>query len=225
MSTARYQIFDFPPDWSSKVTLKYRFNSSVFITEQYAEQRKPLKSLPCTNLDYTILAESEGPQILDYLRASLNSIMFVPIWTEPIITTDTDSNLRHIDCQDVSSFFNLQLLAQYLVLIDRRGTVPPALSTIRALGSDSIDIVPIAWDYDPRYTLIYPAMLAILESFKKVSLTTEAEEYQVSFKEYSPGVLNVVDTLRVIQSKDDATTVWEEAGTPDNQTELIGIVN
>ena len=190
MSIQRYQIFDYAPDWSNGVEMKYSFNTGVYKSEQYKEQRKPMKALPCTNQSFTVLADQNNPEMIDVLRASLNKVLFVPIWTEPVQSTssvDNHDGTITFQVPSLSIHFNFSNLCQYAIIVNTFGEQPSVLSQIMGYDSRGLILKPVVGSWDVYHSLIYPAMYAILDSIKDVSLTTEIGELQLSFNEFTPG--------------------------------------
>lgn len=188
----RYQIFDFAPNWADGVSMKYSFNTSVYMTEHYKEQRKPLRLRPWLNMKYNVMVDLTAPRAIDFLRAALNSIMFVPVWTEPLkIIGSSGATTWEVDIltEDNTNLFCLYNLVMLLVLIDRTGARNPTIVGISSRSSGSVGIVfnvENEWTIDSN-TMAFPAMLMMLDSMKKISYTPSLEEVQVSFRDYVYG--------------------------------------
>lgn len=188
-----YQVFDFPPEWSSGVSMKYAFNTSVYVTEHYKEQRKPLRLRPWVEMNYNVLVDHTAPRAIDFLRAALNSILYVPIWTEvPKILGGERYEPLSVDIltEDTSDFFCLNHLVNMVILIDRIGARASTVMKIHALTANKISVIFNSvdeWTIDNN-TLVYPARLMILDSMRKISFTPSLEEVQVGFKDYVDGL-------------------------------------
>jgi hypothetical protein len=186
----RYQAFDFSPNWISGVAMKYAFNTGIFTSEQYKEQRKPLRLRPMVSMGYDILVDNAAKAI-DLLRACLNSKDFVPIWPESIDIISSgggDPESVTINTEPLANFFCLNNLVNHIILIDRNNAVNPAIGKIINIFSDSINVnlSPVDWQFNAN-TLLYPAREMILSSVRKSSITTSLEGITVSFDDYIDG--------------------------------------
>jgi hypothetical protein len=185
----RYQLFDIFPNWITGVGMKYAFNTGMFTSEQYKEQRKPLRLRPAVSMSYNILADNAA-KAMDLLRACLNSKDFVPIWPEQIDIVSADGTIGYINIttEPLANFFCLNNLVNHVALINRNNAVEPVIAEINNIESNSIAIhLETEWTFDAN-TLLYPAREMILASVQKQSITTELENVNVEFKDYVDGL-------------------------------------
>lgn len=192
------QIFIYPPNWIEGVDVKYSFNTSIFTSEHYKEQRKPLRSWPLFEMSYNILTGDRylAPQIINFLRANLSTIFYVPIWVEPI-QNFTDFTYQELSAvatteDDLLKKFCLCNLIDYVICFDVNYNREPQVMSVLTSGITEHTIEmqfssPYQWT-DIAGTIIYPAKQMILDSFDKASLTPSFEEIPVSFKEYVTGL-------------------------------------
>jgi hypothetical protein len=187
----RYQLFDVSPNWITSVNMKYAFNTGIFTSEQYKEQRKPLRLRPEVSMSYNILAD-DAAKAMDLLRACLNSKDYVPIWPEQIdiIGINDIETCYQILTEPLANFFCLQNLVNHVMLIDRNNAQEPMLLEILDMGADWINVPNdvAGWTYNAN-TLFYPAREMILSSVQKSSITTELETVNVEFKDYVDGLV------------------------------------
>ena len=113
-----------------------------------------------------MLAGRQAPELWDYLRASLNGVLYVPIWTEPIIPATQSDNWRTITTTtDFSGYFNLIRLTRQLILTDTTQANDPGLLMFEAIDSPTEILTGANAAYAGAIanTVIYPAFPAILE--------------------------------------------------------------
>lgn len=186
MTIQPYQIFGFTPNWAEGISIKYAFNTAIVASERYKEQRKPLRSFPNTSLSCTFLNDVNGNKIGNYLQAALKSIVYVPIYSEPMRTTTTGTGNTTLAVGSILNFFNLKFLTRYVVLIDNAGISSPAVAELVSVGSTTIVIGANTWTFNSR-TVIFPAMLAILDSVSKTIETQTLYGYSCTFTSYTDG--------------------------------------
>ena len=159
MTLQQYQIFDFPPNWADAISVKYRFDTALFASEHYREQRKALKALPCIDMSFNVLADTRAPEIWDWLRASLNAPLYVPMWTEPLIpAAATGGPWTSVVTQDFSGCYYFNNLTRFVIFIDRTQATAPQLATLGAIsGTTGFAVGANTWTAPLANTIIYPA--------------------------------------------------------------------
>lgn len=190
MTIQPYQIFGFMPQWASGIEMKYRFNTAIFTSEQYLEQRKPLKNIPALEQSFSLLLDYESANVLDFLRAGLNSIMYVPAWHEEmkvLSATELLPNQFVIDTPDTLNFFCWRNYCNRVIVIDRSDAFIPVIGDVQVKGDDTLTaLLSDAWTFDGN-TAVFPALEMLLDSFEKTGSTATLDEYRITFKKFITG--------------------------------------
>lgn len=188
MTIQPWQIFGFRHNWVSSVNTSYAFNTAIAASERYKEQRRPLRASPNISQSAELLVEQEvSARVFDYLRACRTSIMYVPLFCEPLEVSSSGTGLTTINVSATANHWYLNNMARYLVVIDKTGTQAPALLTLSSVGATSVTVAANSFVYAANTCIIFPAFEGIINSFRKTFETPSLSAYQVDFSSYTSG--------------------------------------
>ena len=191
--------FPFLPEWSSGIVLRYGFQTSIFESKAYVEQRSACARFALREMEVKFLNKTpEATKIINALIAKVGSIMLVPIYTECFKTTMTGSLLSLVSITgiDIEHLFNLRVgnVVTGAVANDVGGLVVMDRLSIEAVKAYDIDTLTntsvllseaIADDIDAENALFFPALNCYLESYSSTDISRTLKEFSFIFKEKS----------------------------------------
>jgi len=196
MSHVAPDIFGFMPNWADGVQLTYSLNTVLTAAERYKEQRKPLRAAPNVNESFELLVDQKSNQVIDYLRYSLQTPMWVPIFPEQLVAEQDGQGLTFIATSGnipTETLWYLRNMARYVIMIDKEGDQPPALVELTGLGSFAVLLADNDYVVTAGCTMIFPAMDAILSSVVKTFETPYLAGYSLEFDSYTSGQDKSID--------------------------------
>ena len=178
--------FYFEPNWASEVNFSYTFNTAMGSSQQrFGEQRRAILEWPKRNQKANFLLDAvENNEITNLLSYAHDQILGVPIYHERFRTTTALLGATTIEIvEDISEYWNLQNLTEFLLLIDR-GSGEAAVKEISSINGQDIELVyAIASDLAAGDTVIFPLFLGYTEQVKPRNVTPNIVELELEFKE------------------------------------------
>ena len=137
-------------NWGGGFSVKYKFVTPIFISEQGKEQRTALRSLPTREISYSCL-ETAGitEKLINDLRSSSFHALDIPIYCERIKTTNTGSlqGLNKVDTENTAKLYNYRNLCGGVILVDRLGVLEPEILQLCTVSTG------VKYIYDTYFTL------------------------------------------------------------------------
>lgn len=175
-------------NWGGPVSLRYRFQTPLFIAQGGKEQRSALRSEPERGISFQFLEQTlEATKLFNRLVALLNSEVLVPIYPEQFACTNTGSlaGVSVITSDDIEHCYNLQKIACGLYVYDTTGAVEPTIHAIASVAATQVDLTgdPIVGAIDASVALFFPAVPCVLEKVEKKDVTDALSEIDLEFSE------------------------------------------
>jgi len=175
-----YQIFNQTPDWSGGIQLRYSYLTTLTASQRYLEQRKAMRDIPLRSESFSIYLDLKAPEIFNYIIACLQKVMLVPIFSEVIKNFTTGVDATTLLTNDISKYFNIQTMPANVLIVgagwqEVRWCVP---------GPSSIDVTPKIDQELLGNEIIYPLILAKLNSLSKTFESEKRDTYKLEFDEF-----------------------------------------
>jgi len=177
-------------NWGESIELKYNFVTAIASTRKLVEQRKSLLGTVKRQIRAFIVGYArEHARIEHYLKSVQASQIYVPIYTEPIRPLGNGSiqGVNSISVDDVSKYYNLRNLTNYVAVIDERDD--PITPEIHPLASASENYISIGGsgiyrNFLRQVTTFYPLMLSMLTSKSFTDHADDKTVCELTFTEY-----------------------------------------
>lgn len=161
-------ILDTFPNWTSGMSLKYEFGTTIRIADNRKEQRALIQGRPAREVSFSVLEDApESVKMVNTLLSSARTEICVPILSEEFGCTATGdlNGLSAITANRALEFlYNLQAYRGAVILYDKSGTNEPEMLTMGGAPSgDTISIDPIVGHTEGKYARFFPAMVGYLD--------------------------------------------------------------
>ena len=180
-------ILGFEPNWAGGVELDYAFSTVVSQARLKSEQRKALTARPLrVQRCEFLLQEGEYAQLLNWMRYYGSAYMLVPIYVEPIVSTDTVDlqGLSIINTENTQYFKNLHAYQGGAVIVDVRNTTKVEQLDVNVVSNTSITLsTPIAGSFPGGSSNVYSIMRAYINERDFRHLSEGLTVASVTFQE------------------------------------------
>lgn len=179
------------PEWGNGVNTAYAFQTVMFSTERFLEQRRPLMDRPMRTLSARYLLESMQAQRF-FVSACYghDKVFGVPIYNEmmgvqAISTLSPTVTLR--STTPTTNLYSLNTYATHCAIVDHAN----AMVEVKEISSKATGSITFANNvtktFNANTTAIYPIFFGMLRSVRFNSETDSIDSVDVDFTEYSNG--------------------------------------
>ena len=186
----RVNAFPAEPDWDRRVRVEIIFETVVErIPRYFTEQRRPMREDPYRRI--SIQATAKGlfdQQLKQLLTYSHDKVFGVPIYGEHCYPSASFNGSTTINLSDTTDkLWNLNNLCTYVIIIDH-STFLTEIKEIDTVNSTSIELVrAVEETFDYNRVIVYPMIIATLDSVRTSPHTDDLESFSVAFTEYEIG--------------------------------------
>ena len=177
----------YAPNWENGINLSYTFETAQFVSEQSAEQRRPLQSRErrIMEVDY-LLDGTEAQQMMYDLAHGKDKVFGVPIYPETLIVSGFGYQLLSV--VNALDYWNLNNYADYIFLFE---PVSRLYETVELAGlGDTVIVLEyvLQESFTANKTYVYPLFFGYLTTEPVLEPYTD-QLYTVSltFAEYLDG--------------------------------------
>ena len=157
--------FSFAPDYSTQVTLRYKYLTKVFSSYGYCEQRVPAVEVPKISESFTVTEEAKNLSSL-----ILSSAYIVPIFPAVIYGTKTATN-------KINMSTSLTFFSNIIYLVDSTGVY----GEIASISGTEITLTSAWTGQTSGY--FYPAFLGRATSIDKDIVWNNLLRLSLTFEE------------------------------------------
>lgn len=180
-------LFRWLPDWSEPVVMSYRYDTVITHTDHHVEQRRARWSVAKRAITFRVWLDEQARGIEHWLRVKHGTIIFVPVWQEPL-TIETEGSLAGVSSLTLSSIankHNARHLSTYFALIDRSGVIDPEVLTASAIADTTLTLESaITGAHTAAGSYLFPAMCAYFEQPRLNDVTAHVVEHALTFREW-----------------------------------------
>ena len=180
-------LFDFEPNWNCEPKVTYSFLTVIAKAKLMTEQRKALLPAIKRSESFTVDIAVNAARVQNVLQAGNSVPFYLPIFTEALIPTATGNlnALTTITVQSFSSYYNLNNLTTYLMLIDLTRTEISEIVTVGSLVNPDLNLTTgVVGTFPAKTTVIYPIMFAACNNKQITDITDKVISYDLNFTEF-----------------------------------------
>lgn len=178
--------FKFDHDWAEDFTITYGYESAIYKTEKFSEQRRPLRSKCWRELDVLVVNSGFGAgRIFNILEYGKDKLFGVPVYNEPmypeiLISGEYTATLKN----STADLYNLNELSEYVIVLDAL-TYKAEIKKIDTISDYEIEFVnSISNDFATGRTVIYPCLIATITNSSYASYNDELTATKITFGEF-----------------------------------------
>lgn len=175
----------FEPNWGSKVQMDFIFETVLYQTERYNEQRRPLQSLPRRGEHFTIDEKDLTAQrFMNSVIYGKDKIYGVPIFNEIFHPTNATVGDTVINtASNIEKLWNLNNSCSYVMFFDFVSSAYE-VKEISVVGTNSITLTDaLVKTFTIGNTVLYPIFLCYLDSVRWRGKKDDFDSVDVYFLE------------------------------------------
>jgi len=173
-------------NWADVFSVLYGFETLVTISKKLHEQRAQV--LPEMRRMVTISLLERNPYLRNYLKRALNTVIAIPISSEPILLNMTGSlqGLSSLTAaSEVEYYYNLRHLTDIMAIIN--GTSVEVRQVLSVSGKTISLDKGIVNNWNAEDVICYPLMTGFIEALKFDDYTAEVWKSNLQINEYCYG--------------------------------------
>jgi hypothetical protein len=172
------------PNWARGVDIRYDFQTVMFETERFVEQRRPMMDEPTRTLSASYLLRNDaGREFFHAVMYAHDKVFAVPIYNELLVCSNIPNGGTTITTTTATTnMYNLNNLCTYVAIADHAAN-ETEVKEIDSIGANSIVVdSAIAGTFDVNTARVYPIVVGLVS---RADITEETEEYSVVRVEYA----------------------------------------
>lgn len=177
------------PNWGPGIQINYSFETAMFQTPRFREQRRPLMDTPYRQAYLRYLSyDTEAHRFFYVLAYGHDKIFGVPIYNEMMRASDIPNGGTVITTTTATTdMYNLNNLCSHIAIVDHNNNLSE-IKEFSSIGTNSITVSQaITGTYNVNTTLIYPVFFASVTSLQKSHATDDVETIEIEFGEFNDG--------------------------------------
>lgn len=183
----RIEAWLYDPDWSDKIKFSYTFNTAIFRSRRFIEQRRPMQgALRQMELRMTYSADKQR-QVHNDILGFTKKVLGIPIYTEGLTPTTSPMLGQTIITvsETISNLWNLSI-AKFVLIKD---LVDASISEIKEIASLNTGTKQITFtnavgkSFVSASTVIYPIFVGILGQHSPVYKSDDILQQTMVFDE------------------------------------------
>ena len=177
------------PDWDKTIRLSGTFETVIFQTERFVEQRRPLIDAPERTLSASfLLTGDQGKEFYHQLLYAHDKVFGVPIYNELMLATSIPNGGTVITLStDTTYLYHLNNLCDHIAIIDHRNSLCE-IKTIDSIAANSITVTQeIDGTFNANTAYVYPVFMGIVTRYDEAEHTEEHATLTIEFREYTSG--------------------------------------
>lgn len=185
IEATRVITLPFEPDWFKNVKFEMKFETVIFQTERYYEQRRSLSNRPKRLESFTISESGYLAEKFFYIiQRGKDKIFGVPIFFEVFQLLNATQGQTVLNTNgNIDKFWNLNNLCNFVMLIDIE-TYNVELKEITAVGVSSVTCKnPLVNTFDINKTWVYSIFLGVIGAVGWKNATTKHDSSNIVFTE------------------------------------------
>ena len=177
------------PSWDEELSISYRFQTTIFDTQRFVEQRRPLYETVQRDASLTVKIDRiVDQQLLHTLMYGHDKVFGIPIYTEKMSATDIPQGGSTITLSaDNSDLWNLNNIGGFIAIIDHYNWMGEIKAIDSITSTTIVTATNISKNFDEDTTYIYPVFFGTI---KNVSITSEndlVDRIPITFEEFTGG--------------------------------------
>lgn len=174
------------PNWESGIKNEYEFQTVMFNTEYFREQRRALQDKSNRKIGFTFnLDELENHRFFNRISYGHDKIFGVPIFSEKMYPTLATQGTSVITTSNSNEFlWNMQNRTQFVILANHTDRVLE-IKEILNFTDYQINLKSVIVEsFDLTKTVVYPCLFGTVSAVKYNEKTTHVQTADVEFKEF-----------------------------------------
>jgi hypothetical protein len=174
------------PNWNNKVNIEMHFDTVMERNRYFVEQRRPLRYKPYYKFTFSLQAEGVDAQKLKQSLAYGHDKVFgVPVYTEQLHpSADFNSSSTIQTSNDLTDFWNLNNLAEYVVIIDHTTLLAEIKELASVSANQIVCSIPVTNTFTWQRSVVYPVVMCTGDSFTMRPESDDVWTSDLSFVEY-----------------------------------------
>jgi hypothetical protein len=195
--------FGFFPNWVNGLVVRYSFETNVFTSKSYAEQRSGLRTYPYREIMISVFEDSlESSRIINTLIHLIQQDIVIPIYTEPFRCVEVGDlfGLDTITSAEITCLYNLQVANQNgkppggIVIRDINGIIDTMVANIKSVGLTTVEFYGgLPEHFMAETTMFYPTLACYLESYQEMHDSHGLSTFNFTFRERRSWEIHVLD--------------------------------
>jgi hypothetical protein len=178
------------PTWEKGIQISYGFETAMFQTDRFEEQRRPLMANPYRTLTATFPIYSRDAHKFFYDLAYGHDKLFgVPIYNEMLLVdTITQGSATITTSTPTDNMYNLNNLSSYIAVVDHDNGMAEIKEVSSITPSYTITTTnAMVADFAADTTRVYPIFFGLIQSVRSGHLTDDVEVVEIEFQEFNSG--------------------------------------
>lgn len=177
------------PNWRTGIEVKYEYQTAMYQTSRFVEQRRALVDVPfrASMLEY-LMVGAVARKFFHNLSYGHDKVFGVPIYSElmvPIAVPQGDVTITLSTA--TASMWNLNNLCDYIAVVDHENDMVE-IKEISSIGANSIVCSQdILQDFTVASTRIYPVFFGMVRAATLNQETDGIDSVKLDFMEFSNG--------------------------------------
>jgi hypothetical protein len=180
------RIIPFPYEVThSRYNIEHQFQTVLFNNEFFSEQRRPLTRLikRVTNCEF-LFELYQGQHFINKIRKLVNSVLGVGFYTEPMHQIAANlQGLSNISIEETITYYWNMSQAKYIIAINISLNYAEIKEITSYSASSIISDFAFVKSFPKADSVIFPAMLCIMEDRDVEAITDKVAKATIKFKE------------------------------------------
>jgi hypothetical protein len=180
-------LFVREPNWLYEVGLSYLFTTVISLNRRATEQRRSLHNTALRKQSFVISGFENKVEFENFIEQYRNKYINIPIFSEPLTPTNTGSltGLNQLTLREqCSDRTNLAVFTDYVILVDIRGQIDAEMLPLDlTIGQQLLLGGTIAGAFTGEHTVVYPALYAMIDSYRVDDVTDKVGNVELSVLE------------------------------------------
>lgn len=181
--------FDPDPNWDAIPEIHYEFSSTIYTSQHFQEQRRPISDESWINVvaDYDAGGD-KGRKLFNLLGYCHDKVVGVPIYCEKLTPSSaTQGSSYAIVNEDMTYYYNAQKL-DYVIIVDHENGTAEVKEISSLTAPSQINFSQsIVNTFDLQNTYIYPCVFCVISAYRSRNRTDDLDTVGVEFREFKNG--------------------------------------
>lgn len=174
------------PNWGRNIKMGYSFNTVMFNTERFFEQRRALQEISVRRASLNfVLKDYASARMFNRIAYGHDKIFGIPIYPEKLYPTAVTQGTNTVNVSNSTEFmWNLKNRAAFIVIVDHENHVIEIKEFTQVNDYDIVLKTAIIESFDITRTVVYPCLFATVQSVKYGEPSSHVRTAAIEFKEY-----------------------------------------
>lgn len=177
------------PNWRGGLMLRYYFETAMYSSQRFVEQRRPLMDKPYRSAKANYLvSDEEAHRFFWVLAYGHDKVFGLPVYNEKMRCSSIPNGGTTITTTTATtSMYNLNNLSTHVAIVDHNAGTSE-IKEVASVAANSIVVSQaIAGTFDTNTSSVYPVIFVTIRSMQKQHATDDVETVAVEFAEFNNG--------------------------------------